>query len=88
MATLTLNRPHRHNAWNPVLERRFYQLLDEACRDDRVRAVVLTGPDFREGIDSFIQKRPPEFPPLRADLSPADITGATISALTIDPMNP
>jgi hypothetical protein len=22
VATLTLNRPHRHNAWNPVLERR------------------------------------------------------------------
>jgi len=35
VATLTLNRPHRHNAWNPVLERRFYQLLGEAGHDDR-----------------------------------------------------
>src|SRR6202021_397101 len=43
VATLTLNRPHRHNAWNPVIERRFYQLLDQAGRDDRVRAVGLTG---------------------------------------------
>jgi hypothetical protein len=23
VATLTLNRPQRHNAWNPVLERRW-----------------------------------------------------------------
>jgi enoyl-CoA hydratase/carnithine racemase len=54
VATLTLNRPHRHNAWNPVLERRFYQLLDEADRDDRVRAVVLTGAgrSFCPGVDS------------------------------------
>jgi enoyl-CoA hydratase/carnithine racemase len=54
VATLTLNRPHRHNAWNPVLERRFYQLLDQADDDDRVRAVVLTGAgrSFCPGVDS------------------------------------
>jgi enoyl-CoA hydratase/carnithine racemase len=54
VATLTLNRPHRHNAWNPVLERRFYQLLDDAGHDDRVRAVVLTGAgrSFCPGVDS------------------------------------
>ena len=54
VATLTLNRPHRHNAWNPVLERRFYQLLDQAGHDDRVRAVVLTGAghSFCPGVDS------------------------------------
>jgi enoyl-CoA hydratase/carnithine racemase len=54
VATLTLNRPERHNAWNPVLEGRFYQLLDEAGRDDRVRAVVLTGAgrSFCPGVDS------------------------------------
>ena len=54
VATLTLNRPDRHNAWNPVLERRFYELLDEAGRDDRVRAVVLTGAgrSFCPGVDS------------------------------------
>jgi enoyl-CoA hydratase/carnithine racemase len=54
VATLTLNRPHRHNAWNPVLERRFYQLLEEADRDDRVRVAVLTGAgrSFCPGVDS------------------------------------
>ena len=40
VATLTLNRPDRHNAWNPVLERRFYQLLEEAGRDSKVSVVV------------------------------------------------
>src|SRR6201996_4754861 len=54
VATRPLNRPHRHNAWNPVLERRFYELLDQAGQDDRVRAVVLTGAgrSFCPGVDS------------------------------------
>jgi enoyl-CoA hydratase/carnithine racemase len=76
VATLTLNRPHRHNAWNPVLERRFYELLDEAGRDDRVRAVVLTGAgrSFCPGVDSQ-----------RLDGiagSPMDLTGRTSPAFT------
>jgi enoyl-CoA hydratase/carnithine racemase len=54
----------------------------------RAMAALAEGPDFREGIDSFIQKRPPKFPPLPADLNPAAITGAGTPALTIDPMNP
>jgi hypothetical protein len=54
----------------------------------RAMAVLTQGPDFREGMDSFIQKRPPKFPPLPAGLNPADITGATISAPAVDPMNP
>jgi hypothetical protein len=54
----------------------------------RAMAVLAEGPDFREGIDSFIQQRPPKFPPLPADLDPAAITGTDIPALDIDPMNP
>ena len=54
----------------------------------RAMAVLAQGPDFREGVDSFIQKRPPKFPSLPAGLNPADITGATISAPAVDPMNP
>ena len=53
----------------------------------RAMAVLAEGPDFREGIDSFLRKRPPKFPPLRADLKPADITGTDIPAPTIDPAN-
>ena len=54
----------------------------------RAMAALAQGPDFREGIDSFIQKRPPNFPPLPADLNPPAITGTPAPALTIDPMNP
>jgi hypothetical protein len=51
-------------------------------------AAMATGPDFREGIGSFLQKRPPTFPPLAGDLRPAAITDADIPALAIDPMSP
>jgi enoyl-CoA hydratase/carnithine racemase len=40
---LTLNRPDRLNAWNDALERRYFELLDDAENDPDVRAVVLTG---------------------------------------------
>ena len=54
VATLTLNRPERHNAWNPVMERRFYELLGQADHDENIRAVVLTGAgrSFCPGMDS------------------------------------
>jgi enoyl-CoA hydratase/carnithine racemase len=76
VATLTLNRPHRHNAWNPALERRFYELLGQADHDDRVRAVVLTGAgrSFCPGVDSQ-----------RLDAvagSAMDLTGRTSPAFT------
>jgi enoyl-CoA hydratase/carnithine racemase len=76
VATLTLNRPHRHNAWSPVLERRFYELLGEAGRDDRVRAVVLTGAgrSFCPGVDS---QRPDGIAG-----SAMDLTGRTSPAFT------
>jgi hypothetical protein len=41
-------------------------------------AATAEGPDFREGIDSFLQKRPPRFPPLAGDMRPAAITGAEL----------
>jgi enoyl-CoA hydratase/carnithine racemase len=40
---LTLNRPERLNAWNDALERRYYELLDEAEDDPAVKAIVVTG---------------------------------------------
>jgi enoyl-CoA hydratase/carnithine racemase len=40
-------------------------------------AALSVGPDFREGIDSFLHKRPPHFPPLDATFDPAAITGET-----------
>jgi enoyl-CoA hydratase/carnithine racemase len=62
---------------------------EEATRHAyRAMAMLAEGPDFREGMDSFLQKRPPEFPPLADDLDPAAITGVRMPALDIDPMNP
>jgi enoyl-CoA hydratase/carnithine racemase len=76
VATLTLNRPHRHNAWNPALERRFYELLGQADRDDQVRAVVLTGAgrSFCPGVDSQRLDR--------VAGSAMDLTGRTSPAIT------
>lgn len=41
--TLTFNRPDRLNAWTDALGRRYFDLLAEAEKDPRVRAVVVTG---------------------------------------------
>jgi enoyl-CoA hydratase/carnithine racemase len=53
VALITLNRPERKNAWNPVMERRFNDVLDEADHDPRVRVAVLTGAGsaFCPGVD-------------------------------------
>lgn len=40
---LTWNRPDRLNAWTDAMERRYYELLDEAEADPEVRAIVVTG---------------------------------------------
>ena len=40
--------------------------------------VLNSGPDFREGVDSFVQKRPPAFRPLAGDFDPEKITGAPV----------
>jgi enoyl-CoA hydratase/carnithine racemase len=54
----------------------------------RAMAALAAGPDFREGIDSYVEKRPPQFPPLADDVRPADVTRAESAALDIDPMAP
>lgn len=53
VATLTLNRPERRNAWSIPMERRFFELLDRAGADPDVRAVVITGSgkSFCPGMD-------------------------------------
>ncbi|MFD9196364.1 enoyl-CoA hydratase-related protein [Streptomyces phaeochromogenes] len=53
VATVTLNRPERKNAWSIPMERRFFALLDEAAADPAVRVVVITGAGraFCPGMD-------------------------------------
>lgn len=43
VATLTLNRPDRMNAWTPAMKNRYFGLLQRAADSRTVRAVVVTG---------------------------------------------
>jgi len=43
VATVTLNRPDRMNAWNDAMEIRYFDVLDVADADPSVRAIVVTG---------------------------------------------
>lgn len=54
VAVVTLNRPHRRNGWNPDMERRYFEVLEQVDRDARVRVVIVTGAGraFCPGVDS------------------------------------
>src|SRR6266487_1317302 len=43
VATITLNRPEKLNAWTRVMEKEIRQAVDDAAADDTVRVIVLTG---------------------------------------------
>ncbi len=43
VATITLNRPDKLNAWTATMEKEVRRSLEEAARDDGVRVIVLTG---------------------------------------------
>ncbi len=43
VATITLNRPDRLNAWTPAMEDQLRARLAEAAADPEVRAIVITG---------------------------------------------
>jgi enoyl-CoA hydratase/carnithine racemase len=43
VATITLNRPDKLNAWTRTMEQEVRQAMQEAADDDQVRAIVLTG---------------------------------------------
>jgi enoyl-CoA hydratase/carnithine racemase len=43
IATITLHRPDRMNAWTPVMERDVRHAMEAASVDDEVRVIVLTG---------------------------------------------
>ncbi|HZP31504.1 MAG TPA: enoyl-CoA hydratase-related protein [Acidimicrobiia bacterium] len=53
VATVTLNRPERMNAWNVEMEERYFSTLDALAADPEVRAIVVTGAGrgFCPGLD-------------------------------------
>jgi enoyl-CoA hydratase/carnithine racemase len=54
VATLTLSRPHRRNAWTGRMHTEFRHLIDTAENDPEIRVIIITGEgdDFCVGADS------------------------------------
>ena len=53
IATITLNRPERLNAFSPAMLERWAQAIEDASQDDDVRVVIVTGTGrgFCSGMD-------------------------------------
>ena len=43
IATVTLNRPERRNAWTFTMRDEVYHALKDAERDDQIRVIIITG---------------------------------------------
>jgi len=58
IATITLNRPDRMNAWTPTMEREVREAMQAAADDGGVRVIVLTGAGraFCAGADMEVLK--------------------------------
>src|SRR4051794_35225521 len=80
IATITLNRPERMNAWTPVMEGDVRHAMEAAARDDGVRVIVLTGAgrafcagadmDALKGLDPDDIRRAENLPPFDMNRRP------------------
>src|SRR5436190_11121080 len=60
IATITLNRPERLNAWTATMERSLNRAVHAAAGDEAVRAIVVTGAGrgFCSGADMQLLQDP------------------------------
>ena len=80
IATITLNRPDRMNAWTPIMERDVRHAMEAAAADDNVRVIVLTGAgrafcagadmDALKGLDPDDIRRAESLPPFDMNRRP------------------
>ncbi len=80
IASITLNRPDRLNAWTSQMEGEVRQAMREASNDDGVRVIVLTGAgrgfcagadmDNLDGISSGARREEPNTEPFDAAVLP------------------
>jgi enoyl-CoA hydratase/carnithine racemase len=80
IATITLNRPDRMNAWTPIMERDVRHAMEAASADDTVRVIVLTGAgrafcagadmDALKGLDPDDVRRAANVPPFDMNRRP------------------
>lgn len=76
IATITLNRPDRMNAWTPVMEQEVRAAMQQAASDSDVRVIVLTGAGrgFCAGADmEVLQNIDPSDVRRAADVPPFDM---------------
>jgi enoyl-CoA hydratase/carnithine racemase len=80
IATITLNRPDRMNAWTPIMERDVRHAMEAAAADENVRVIVLTGAgrafcagadmDALKGLDPEDIRRGQNLPPFDMNRRP------------------
>jgi enoyl-CoA hydratase/carnithine racemase len=80
IATITLNRPDRMNAWTPIMEQDVRDAMEKAAGDHEVRVIVLTGAgrafcagadmDALKGLDPSDLRRAENIPPFDMNRRP------------------
>src|SRR5216683_5977249 len=80
IATITLNRPDRMNAWTAIMERDVRHAMEQSAADDNVRVIVLTGAgrafcagadmDALKGLDPTDIRRAENIPPFDMNRRP------------------
>jgi enoyl-CoA hydratase/carnithine racemase len=80
IATITLHRPDRMNAWTPIMERDVRHAMEAASADENVRVIVLTGSgrafcagadmDALKGLDPDDIRRAQNLPPFDMNRRP------------------